>query len=600
MVRGLRFPALLGGLMLLGACQAGARPAHEGYDAGGVPGTSDGGRGPDVGPRADGPRVRPDGTSGDLAGTDSPASDVSDGQPAADAPAAGDAGAGGMPAQADRAVWRQRTIYLVMLDRFANGDAGNDQLGLAGCFDPTDPHAFHGGDLAGLRQRIPYLTELGVDVVWVTPLARQALGPSGSPCPYHGYWADYTDPDDGALEPRFGTANELTGLIADLDTAGIRFVLDMVVNHPGDHARIVSQHPDWFHPPDTCAQLGDPAIYCPYRAGISDFAQERPEVATYLDDLSAGWVQRFALDGIRMDTAKYVLPSYFHDHWVPAVRAVRGDLFLVGEVFSETRSDLVPYLDAGFDSVFHFPRRAALRDAFARGGSVDLVASAVRSDLDTFGLERTLDLVTLLDNHDVKRFVNEPGLSVPEAEIARRYRLALAALFTAPGIPQLYMGDELGLYGGDDPDNRRDLPAWAWDASSRAGTHPGVALPGADTLFSYVQALIALRRSAPALHTGGYTELWRQNGAANANVWAFFRGTGDSRAIVVINAGTASSGTLSIPIAGNSALPPADRAALADGTVLRDGLGYGAPPSVTLSGGTLSVDMPGSTVAVYR
>src|SRR5258706_9965216 len=103
--------------------------------------------------------------------------------------------------------------------------------------------------------------------VWRTPAPIQAAGPTGR-CGYHGYWADFTDPDDAATEPRMGTAAELTALIDGLHAAHLRFILDMVVNHAGDGARLATQHPDWFHDPATCASLGDPAIYCPYRVGV--------------------------------------------------------------------------------------------------------------------------------------------------------------------------------------------------------------------------------------------------------------------------------------------------------------------------------------------
>jgi alpha-amylase len=267
-------------------------------------------------------------------------------------------------------------------------------------------------------------------------------------------------------------------------------------------------------------------------------------------------------------------------------------------VFSGVRADLTRYLDAGFTSLFNFPRYYALHDGFALAGSVDIVARAVADDLATYGLEKTLDLVTFVDNHDVPRFVNGPGAGVSEAEIGRRYRLALATLFTAPGIPQLYAGDELGMYGGADPDNRRDMPAWAWDGATRAGVHPGQALPDAQATFAYVQRLIALRRELSALATGSYAELWRQNGAANPNVWAFFRGAGSSRALVVMNAG-ATATELHLPIAASHMLSEPDKLALGDGTRLTDRLAAGAPPSATVAAGMLTLALPAGAVAIY-
>ncbi|HEX8953676.1 MAG TPA: alpha-amylase family glycosyl hydrolase, partial [Polyangia bacterium] len=410
---------------------------------------------------------------------------------------------------AAQAGWRSQVLYLVIPDRFRDGDASNDNA--TGCFDRNNPRHFHGGDLEGLRQNLGYVRDLGATAIWITPPNRQA-GPPGDMCGYHGYWIDYVDPADDALEPELGSADDLARLTADMHAAGMRLVLDMVVNHAGDTARLPRQHPEWFHDPATCAQLGPPEVFCPVDHH-PDFAQERPDVAAWLSALEARAVGRYGVDGIRMDTAKHVLPGYFRDSFFPALRGVRPDLFAVAEIFDEgSPASFVPYLDAGFDSAFHYPLYAALADAIGRGGSTDRIAQAVADGIARVGAARALDLVLFVDNHDVPRFANLPGLGVPEAEIRRRLELALDLIFTLPGIPQLYYGDEIGMYGGGDPDNRRDLPAWATDAAARALGHPGVAVAGAAEVYARVQKLSALRRSVPALADGEYHELWRQNG----------------------------------------------------------------------------------------
>lgn len=481
--------------------------------------------------------------------------------------------------------WSRQVIYLALVDRFSNGSTANDALGLPGCFDPGDPQKWHGGDFVGLRGKLGYLGELGVGALWVTPAAQQAAR-TPDRCGYHGYWADYVDPDDGAVEPRLGTAAELDALVGAVHAAGMAFILDLVVNHPGDHARVVAQHPDWFHDPATCAQLGPAAIYCPYRAGISDFAQEKPEVAAYLSAMSAGWTRRYALDGIRMDTAKYVPPSYFHDSWVPAVRAVRP-LFLVAEVFDGAVANLKPYLDAGFDSTFNFPLYFALVGAVGHAGSLDLVATVLADEEAQLGAARARTLVNMIDNHDTQRFANEPGSAVANDEIRARLELALAIAFLAPGIPQLYAGDELGLFGGPDPDNRRDMPAWAWTAAGRAAAMPPAALPNAQLVFAYVHKLVTLRRAHAALAAGDYAELWRPNGSTTANVLAFLRTGGGEQLIVAANGG-AQPATVTLMMHGR----------IADGVTLADQLG--GAPDVTTANGALAVTLPAKTAALYQ
>jgi alpha-amylase len=374
-----------------------------------------------------------------------------------------------------------------------------------------------------------------------------------------------------------------------MHAANMRFVLDMVVNHAGDTARLPHQHPDWFHDPATCGQLGPPQVFCPVD-NHPDFKQERGDVASYLSTLEARAVTRYGADGIRMDTTKHVLPSYFHDSFFPAVRGARPDLFAVAEIFEEgSTASFGAYLDAGFDSAFHYPLYAALIDAIGHGGSTDRIAQAIADGIARVGAARALDLVLFVDNHDVPRFANAPGTAVAEDEIRRRLMLALDLIFTLPGIPQLYYGDELGMYGGGDPDNRRDLPAWAGDPVARTQPHPGVAVPGSSIVYARVQKLSSLRRGVPALADGEYHELWRQNGAANPNVLAFSRGGGAGMRIVVVSNGSRNTGTIAIPLHG-----------IADGTTLVDELGDGAPATVTVAAGKLVADLPARSAALYR
>jgi glycosidase len=481
--------------------------------------------------------------------------------------------------------WRQQVIYFLLVDRFRDGDPLNNNA--TQCFDPADPRRFHGGDLEGLRRHLPYVRDLGATAVWITPPNRQAGSPGS--CGYHGYWIDYADPADDALQPELGTPDALERLSADLHAAGMRLVLDMVVNHSGQTARLAQQHPDWFHDPASCTSLGPAQIFCPL-FDLPDLAQERSDVAAYLSALEARTAMRYRIDGIRMDTVKHVEASYFRDSFFPAVRPVSPGMFVIGEIFDTgSLATYVPYLDAGFDSAFHYPLYAALVDAIAHGGSVDRIAQAIADGIARIGDARALDLVLFVDNHDVPRFATTPGGSVPDDEIRRRLLLALDLIFTLPGIPQLYYGDELGMFGGADPDNRRDLPAWAEDPDARADAHPGDTLAGSAEIYERVQKLAALRRTVPALADGRYRELRRQGGGFNPNVLAFSRGHGDGVRIVVLNNSPRSSDLVRIPVHG-----------LPDGAVLVDELGDGAPASAVVSDGKLPLELPPRSAAIYR
>ena len=505
-------------------------------------------------------------------------------------------------AAADPSVWRQQIIYLVMTDRFENGDSANDTLGGADCFDPNSPTKFHGGDWAGLSQRVDYLKELGVTAIWVTPAYQQVgqIGPANNAsCGYHGYWPDFNRPNTLAAEPKWGGETGLKALIQTLQDNGFKFILDQVVNHAGYNARITTQENSWFNPSrPLCETLGNPTIFCDL-AGLPDFDFRNGAAAQYITQQSQAWLDQFALDGIRLDTAKHVPLSYLQNTWIPLMKQTQPDLFLVGEIFDQNSAErLKPFTEAGFDSVFNFPLQKAMVETFAKGRSVDWVASQMQETLAAFG-SRTLMLTNLLDNHDLTRFINEPRSGVSENQVRRRYHLALGSLFTLPGIPQLYYGDEIGMYGGPDPDNRRDMPDWAWTGAGRTSGGDGF-LPNPQETFGYVQKLIQIRKSNPALYSGYYAEMWRQNGQPNLDVYAFFRGLGDNRIIVVINNSTLPSSLLTIPVQNNLEIESLDRLALSDGKVLEDLLEIGAPSKITLKDSAVRVNMPAKTMGIYR
>ena len=267
-------------------------------------------------------------------------------------------------AAADPNVWRQQVIYLVMTDRFENGDRTNDPLGITECFAPNSPTKFHGGDWAGLSQRVDYLKELGVTAVWVTP-AYQQVGPVGptaqASCGYHGYWPDLTMSNTIAVEPKLGGETALTDLIQTLQNNGLKFILDQVVNHAGYNARITSQEPSWFNPSrPVCETLGNPEIFCDL-AGLPDFDFRNGATVQYITQQSIGWTEQFALDGIRMDTAKHVPLSYFQNTWIPLINQTQPDIFLVGEILEQNSVErLKPFIEAGFDSIFNFPLQKAM------------------------------------------------------------------------------------------------------------------------------------------------------------------------------------------------------------------------------------------------
>jgi glycosidase len=414
------------------------------------------------------------------------------------------------------------------------------------------------------------------------------------------------------MDARFGTKDELKEVIAALHKGKMRFVLDKVVNHAGYGARVTTEHPGWFHPdrPD-CRDI----ITCPL-FGLPDFKQEDKAVANFLTQMSRRWVKDFALDGVRMDTAKHVPLAYFQERWIPSVRAERAKLFLLAEVMPgdgeyASVACLKRFLDAGFDSAFNFWLRNELVVSLGKSGSLDGLAAVVEETRTKLGEKRVLLLCNLLDNHDLSRFTNEPGLGVPEREIQRRYQAALILLFTLPGIPQLYYGDELGMYGeqGDSAAknlNRRSMLEWAWTAEGRKlprdkrdPHEPRLCLPEPDAIFNWCHDLIALRGANRALHSGYYAELWRPNGKQNA--YALFRSAEDNRVLVVVNESDQPFDTKGIALRGNGNLREADRNAFKERAVWERLFGQNsAPKTLAISGGNLQGSLPARSIGVYR
>jgi len=448
--------------------------------------------------------------------------------------------------------WQDRIIYFALLDRFENGNPENDKAhGDPECNNAQDAHAYQGGDLAGLKQRMDAIAKLGANAIWVTPLYKGVPQKVGGNCGFPGYWAAFSDPYEFELDPRFGTAEEFDEVLTEAHARDIKVILDMVVNHAGYDAPLVEQRPEWFHDPRTSLKLGSPDIFAPL-AGLPDFNHRNPEAAEYLLGLHQQWTERFKFDGIRMDTVKHVEPWYFR-YWINGIKASRPDLFIFGELLDESYAGYGQYLDAGFAGLFNFPLRRSLIETFAKGGSVDLSASRAKEMISLFGQHQSRLFVTLLDNHDVPRFMEEFPDGMDPDVVHERYKLALTALLTLPGIPQLTYGNEVGMYGGADPDNRRMMPDWAFEPEFDEPDHAGfVKKPG--VVWAHLQRLIELRRKHPSLARGDYEEIWRQSDAKSPNVWAFVRtmekpDTGT--VLVVFNNGDKPSGALRLPLRGH-------------------------------------------------
>lgn len=392
-------------------------------------------------------------------------------------------------------------IYFVMVDRFANGDPSND-----GTVDPTDPQAFHGGDLQGLMDNLDALHALGVRTVWLSPVFQMRTEKFYGYGAFHGYWVE----DLNRVEPRFGDEALLVRLSDELRRRGMRLVLDMVLNHVGPETRLVREKPEWFHHQGPIENWDDPEQLVRGDVhGLPDLAVEKEEVYAHLLAASKRWVDVLKPAGFRLDAVKHV-PLSFWARYNEALRQHAGqDFLLLGELLDGDPSLVARTQAEGrFGAMFDFPLGFALVDVFCRDRSPAHLGAVLFNDRL---YPNPASLVTLVDNHDLPRVLSECGGDV------ERVKRALAVQLTARGVPSLTYGTEEGLEGKKEPENRADMrftPA-----------HP---------LRAWISRLLELRRRSDALLYGESLVL-----AAREDFFAYARVVPGEAVVVAVNGGTA-------------------------------------------------------------
>jgi glycosidase len=458
-------------------------------------------------------------------------------------------------------------MYLIMPDRFANGDPTNDEPAEApGSHDRSNPRAYHGGDLHGIREHLNYLKELGVTTLWLTPIVK-----NGAAEDYHGYGAV----DLYAVEPHLGNLRDYQELTAAAHQQGMKIAFDIVPNHVGPKHPWVSKAPlpDWFHRTaqrhmnssapisgtfygrtenqghDPFEAIVDP--HAPRRLSrnltegwfvnlLPDMNTENPVVAEYLLQNAIWWTESSGLDGFRVDTFPYV-SRQFWSRWHVGLRKIYPQLTTIGEVFHPDASVTSFFaggqrrydgIDTGVSTLFDYPMYFVLRDVLLNAAPAGRIADVLRHDSL---YPRPESLVTFFGNHDVARFASAPESS------AAKLKLAFGLTLSLRGIPQLYYGDEIGMPGSGDPDNRRDFPGGWSDDAKNAFTEAGRTREQQE-IFAYVQTLLRLRREHPALRDGRLWHLFSDEGS-----YVFLREADEERVLVVFN-NSAQTRDLSVPV----------------------------------------------------
>jgi len=406
-------------------------------------------------------------------------------------------------------------MYLIMTDRFADGDRTNDGVDGKSAADSAEaaaerakPRGWHGGDLRGVAQHLDYLQQLGVTAVWTTPVYENHEASS-----YHGYGAT----DLYKVDEHYGSLDDLKALAASLHARGMKLVLDTVPNHVGPGNPWVEDEPtpDWFHgtaahhlaAETNFAGLIDPHAPQRDRVGtlegwfadrLPDMNTDSPAVAQYLRQNAVWWIEETGADALRIDTFPYVNREFWNA-FDGELNSLYPRMTEVGEVFNGdpviTSSFAGDVTRAGIDTKlytpFDFPTFFALGKVFAKGAPMSELAEVLGHDSLYPHPER---LVTFIGNHDTTRFVTA-------AKSEGALGLALAYVLTTRGTPQIYSGDEIAMPGEGDPDDRHDFPGGFGGAGSSAFVSAG-RTPEQEHAFEWVTSLTALRRKHDALACG--------------------------------------------------------------------------------------------------
>ncbi|MBU1049905.1 glycoside hydrolase family 13 protein [Candidatus Bipolaricaulota bacterium] len=338
-------------------------------------------------------------------------------------------------------------FYQIFPDRFRKGSEDWEA-------DPHTPadRAPCGGDLAGIHEAISYLGNLGITALYLTPIFHADS--------YHKYdTVDYF-----AIDPDFGSNEEFRDLVSRLHKQGIRVVLDGVFNHCSDHHPFfqdviengsLSPYWDWFTVTGDHVMVDPEPNYACW-AGVKkmpEWNHDHPAVSEYLLSVVRHWIDEYHIDGWRLDTTEYLPPDFVRAIYQTA-HTLSPDVYVLGEVMGLG----TPWFrHHALDGVMHYKLLEAITEFLAKETwDAHTFWHSVRAHWYSYPEDANFSSYTLLSSHDRPRFLTQCHGDLD------RFRLALAFQFAFPGPPAIYYGDEIGLQGGEDPDNRRRLP---WDES---------------------------------------------------------------------------------------------------------------------------------------
>ncbi len=445
-------------------------------------------------------------------------------------------------------------IYLVMPDRFANGNSDNDSTDdTVEEVNRTELSGRHGGDIQGIINHLDYLYELGVTALWSTPL----LEDNEPILSYH----TYAQSDYYKIDPRYGSNDDYKRLASEMHKRDMKLIMDYVTNHWGSKHWMIQDLPtkDWIHYWDSgdngfqrssyrmTTQFDSNASEADKEACMNgwfdttmpDINQNNPLVLNYLIQNAIWWVEFADLDGFRVDTYSYNDKEGIAK-WTKAIMDEYPNFNIAGEVWMHNQAQMaywqkdskigaIDNYNSHLPTVMDFTLHDALMVMFAEDeqGWDKGMLRAYENFANDFLYPDINNILVFAGNHDTNR-INE----IYKADL-NTYKMIMTMIATVRGIPQVYYGDELGMGGNKDlkgdGDIRHDFPGgWKGDPIN-AFTAEG-RTPGQTGFFEFSKKIFNWRKSKSAIHIGKTMQFVPEN-----NVYVYFRYTNDERVMVVIN-----------------------------------------------------------------
>jgi glycosidase len=451
-------------------------------------------------------------------------------------------------------------LYLVMPDRFANGNADNDNLPMKNVtvqVNRQDPNGRHGGDIAGMEQHLDYISDLGVTAVWLNPVLENDM-PGGS---YHGYAiTDYFK-----IDPRYGSNADYLTFIDKCHQKGLKVVMDMIFNHCGSEHIWMKDRPfnDWFNFPKGYEGTNHSkhVYFDPYASkydtkkcidgwfveAMPDLNQRNPHLAKYLIQNSIWWVEYAGIDAIRQDTHPYA-DFTMMSNWCKSVMTEYPNFNIVGEAWMneapgaaywQANSRLNKNGNSHLKSVMDFQLMGIAHGAFHEetnwGSGLTRIYESLSYD---FLYTDISNLLVFLENHDTDRLLREMPTDL------NSFKQAYAFQLTSRGIPQLYYGAEI-LMNGDkritDGNVRKDFPG-GWAADSRNAFIASGRSDLENQAHDYLRKLLNWRKGNEVIAKGELKHFVPRNGA-----YVYTRSYKGKTVLVILN-GVTRSNTIQLDI----------------------------------------------------